>query len=521
MLALSGGDAGLFRNPLADPGLVGVSSGAALGAALAIVFGALAGWLAGVPSALPAVAVRLGGGLGVTWLVYRLGRRDGQTSVATMLLAGIALTALSGAVIGLFTYLADDATLRTLTFWNLGSLNGASYPRLWPLLLVALLVACWLPRRADALNALLLGESEARHLGFDVERLKAELVLCTALSVGAAVAAAGMIGFIGLVVPHLIRLVAGPDHRTLLPASAMAGAILLLLADLLARLALAPAELPIGIVTALIGAPFFLYLLLRGGPDAARGEPVHPPWRKDCTGRPRTGAAAWRDARRTRPQRRWQEHLAWRSLWRTAAGRRAGAARRARPRRLAGRRSRAAPGGAAAEFVAGLRLSGGGGGRLRSAAPFQRPRARCADRRRGLAAADASHLAGRSYLALSGGERQRVHLARVLAQLWPGEPGQVLLLDEPTSALDPLHQHTTLQAVHDFARRGASVLVILHDLNLAARYCDRLLLLQNGRPHLLGTPEEVLRPEPLRAVFGLEVLVQRHPERGHPLIVAR
>ncbi|HCD9751892.1 heme ABC transporter ATP-binding protein [Pseudomonas aeruginosa] len=138
-----------------------------------------------------------------------------------------------------------------------------------------------------------------------------------------------------------------------------------------------------------------------------------------------------------------------------------------------------------------------------------------------LAAADASHLAGRSYLALSGGERQRVHLARVLAQLWPGEPGQVLLLDEPTSALDPLHQHTALQAVHDFARRGASVLVILHDLNLAARYCDRLLLLQNGRPHLLGTPEEVLRPEPLRAVFGLEVLVQRHPERGHPLIVAR
>ncbi|MBG4346906.1 iron ABC transporter permease [Pseudomonas aeruginosa] len=265
VLALSGvAMQGLFRNPLADPGLVGVSSGAALGAALAIVFGASLG---GLPAFLAPYLLSLcafGGGLGVTWLVYRLGRRDGQTSVATMLLAGIALTALSGAVIGLFTYLADDATLRTLTFWNLGSLNGASYPRLWPLLLVALLVACWLPRRADALNALLLGESEARHLGFDVERLKAELVLCTALGGGAAVAAAGMIGFIGLVVPHLIRLVAGPDHRTLLPASMMAGAILLLLADLLARLALAPAELPIGIVTALIGAPFFLYLLLRG-----------------------------------------------------------------------------------------------------------------------------------------------------------------------------------------------------------------------------------------------------------------
>ena len=138
-----------------------------------------------------------------------------------------------------------------------------------------------------------------------------------------------------------------------------------------------------------------------------------------------------------------------------------------------------------------------------------------------LQAADAAHLSGRSYLALSGGERQRVHLARVLAQLWPGEAGQTLLLDEPTSMLDPLHQHTTLQAVREFADRGASVLVILHDLNLAARYCDRLLLLEGGRPVALDTPEQVLRPEPLKAVFGLEVLVQQHPERGHPLIIAR
>ncbi|OWK39605.1 Hemin transport system permease protein HmuU [Pseudomonas oleovorans subsp. oleovorans] len=255
---------GLFRNPLADPGLVGVSSGAALGAAVAIVGGAAFGGLpeAFAPYLLSACAFV--GGLLVTALVYRMGRRDGQTNVATMLLAGIALTALAGAAIGLFTYLADDATLRTLTFWNLGSLNGASYARLWPLLLATLAVALWLPRRARALNALLLGESEARHLGFDVERLKRELVFCTALGVGAAVAAAGLIGFIGLVVPHLMRLLVGPDHRLLLPASALAGASLLLLADLVARLALAPAELPIGIVTALIGAPFFLYLLVRG-----------------------------------------------------------------------------------------------------------------------------------------------------------------------------------------------------------------------------------------------------------------
>ncbi|MBG6286046.1 iron chelate uptake ABC transporter family permease subunit [Pseudomonas nitroreducens] len=265
VLALAGvAMQGLFRNPLADPGLIGVSSGAALGAAIAIVFGASIGGLPEVFAPYLLSACAFVGGLLVTALVYRLGRHNGQTSVATMLLAGIALTALAGALIGLFTYLADDATLRTLTFWNLGSLNGASYPRLWPLLLITLLVACWLPRRVNALNALLLGESEARHLGFDVERLKIELILCTALGVGAAVAAAGMIGFIGLVVPHLLRLIVGPDHRVLLPASMFGGAILLLLADLIARLALAPAELPIGIVTALIGAPFFLYLLVRG-----------------------------------------------------------------------------------------------------------------------------------------------------------------------------------------------------------------------------------------------------------------
>lgn len=264
VLALSGvAMQGLFRNPLADPGLIGVSSGAALGAAVAIVGGAMLGGISEAWSPYILSICAFAGGLGVTALVYRLGRRDGQTHVATMLLAGIALAALAGAAIGLFTYLADDATLRTLTFWNLGSLNGASYERLWPLLLITFAVALWLPRRAKALNALLLGESEARHLGFAVEKLKRELVFCTALGVGAAVAAAGMIGFIGLVVPHVLRLAVGPDHRVLLPASALAGASLLLFADLAARLILAPAELPIGIVTALIGAPFFLYLLLK------------------------------------------------------------------------------------------------------------------------------------------------------------------------------------------------------------------------------------------------------------------
>jgi len=138
-----------------------------------------------------------------------------------------------------------------------------------------------------------------------------------------------------------------------------------------------------------------------------------------------------------------------------------------------------------------------------------------------LQAADVEHLTGRSYLALSGGERQRVHLARVLAQLWPGQNGQTLLLDEPTSMLDPLHQHTTLKAIRAFADRGAAVLIILHDLNLAARYCDRLLLLEEGRVCALDCPQAVLQPALLKAVFGLDVLVQPHPELGHPVIIAR
>ncbi|EST16981.1 ABC transporter family protein [Pseudomonas putida S610] len=138
-----------------------------------------------------------------------------------------------------------------------------------------------------------------------------------------------------------------------------------------------------------------------------------------------------------------------------------------------------------------------------------------------LHAADAAHLAQRSYLALSGGERQRVHLARVMAQLWPGEQGVTLLLDEPTSMLDPLHQHTTLEAVRRFADRGAAILLILHDLNLAARYCDQILLLEQGRCYALASPASALTPKALKAVFGIDVIVQAHPERGHPLVIAR
>jgi iron complex transport system permease protein len=264
-LAVSGAAMqGLFRNPLADPGLVGVSSGAALATAIALV---TAGSLQAAGMALPASFLvpfaAFAGGTGTTILVYRLATRGGRTDVATMLLAGIAINAMAGAVIGFMIFLADDNQLRDLTFWTLGSLGGAvwrSVAIVMPLMLLAIFA---LPRLSKGLNALLLGETEARHLGIEVERLKKTIIVFVGLAVGAAVSVSGLIGFVGLVVPHILRLWIGPDHRFLMPGSALLGGLLLIGSDLLARTLAAPAELPIGILTATFGAPFFLWLLLR------------------------------------------------------------------------------------------------------------------------------------------------------------------------------------------------------------------------------------------------------------------
>ncbi len=254
---------GLFRNPLADPGIVGVSAGAGLGAVLAIVLGGLlpAGLAAIFGTWLVPVAAGLGG-WATTLLLYRVATNGRRTEVATMLLAGIALSALAGAATGVLTYIADDRQLRDLTFWGMGSLAGATWTKLAaaaPLIGFALLLA---PRLARGLNALALGEAQAAHMGTDVQRLKRLAIFATAAAAGASVAVSGGIGFIGLVVPHLLRQVQGPDHRRLLPNAAMLGGALLVLADLVSRSIVAPAELPIGIITALIGAPVFLWMLL-------------------------------------------------------------------------------------------------------------------------------------------------------------------------------------------------------------------------------------------------------------------
>lgn len=260
---------GLFRNPLADPQLIGISGGAAMAASGTIVLGGplLAALPAAlVPWALPTAAFL--GALTVTGLIYAFSLRRGGLDLATLLLAGVALNAIAMSTLGLFTYMSDDQQLRDLNLWMLGSLAGAPWAQVLPVLPLIALAVSGIVAMARPLNALLLGEAEAFHIGFRVERVKRQLVVCAALAAGAAVALTGIIGFVGLMVPHLVRLMIGPDHRALLPVAALLGASIMLLADLVARLVVLPAELPVGVVTAFAGAPFFLWLLARRGAQA-------------------------------------------------------------------------------------------------------------------------------------------------------------------------------------------------------------------------------------------------------------
>lgn len=257
-LALSGAMMqGIFRNPLAEPALIGVSSGGSLGAVAAIVLGFTLFGAASLP-----IAAFLGA-LISTFVVYSIAQNDGRADVESLILMGIAINAIAGAATGFLTFQADDDQLRSIIFWSLGSLGGSTWQAVkvvTPFILVGIILA---PRWARALNLMVLGEAEARHLGVNVERARFILIGLAALMTGAGVAMAGIIGFIGLVVPHLIRLIAGPDHRLLLPSSALGGAILLLMADFVARTVAVPAELPLGVVTAMLGGPFFLWLLRR------------------------------------------------------------------------------------------------------------------------------------------------------------------------------------------------------------------------------------------------------------------
>jgi iron complex transport system permease protein len=250
----------IFRNPLAEPGLIGVSSGAAMGAASATVLLPMFGIVAGAATLQISAFICA---LATVSIVYRLAIHDGRLRIESLLLAGIVMNVLVGAGIGLLTYLASDAQLREISFWNLGSLAGARWQALRSTALPTLIGLAVLLWHAGSLTMLQLGETEAHHLGVAVDRLKRHTMIACTVCVAALVALTGVISFVGLVAPHCVRLLAGPDQRTVLPGAILLGALLTISADLLARTIAAPQDIPLGILTALLGAPFFLILLLR------------------------------------------------------------------------------------------------------------------------------------------------------------------------------------------------------------------------------------------------------------------
>ena len=253
---------GLFRNPLADPGLIGVSAGAALGAAIVIVLGSsiIPDYIFG-PLVLPLAAVT--GAALVIYLLYLFTKGFGYQGVTYMLLVGIAVNALASVGIGILTFISSDSELRGLTFWTMGSFGAANWTLVFPALIIILVTIFFLIPFSRQLDLLQLGEPEAYRLGVDVKKLKFRVIISSAIVVGVSVSLSGMIGFVGLVVPHLMRLIGGVNHNYLLPASAFFGASIMITADLLARILISPAELPVGLLTSAIGAPFFLWLIFR------------------------------------------------------------------------------------------------------------------------------------------------------------------------------------------------------------------------------------------------------------------
>lgn len=248
---------GVFGNPLAEPGTVGVSSGAAVGASCSIIMG----WSFLGSFTTPFMAFTCG--LATTMLVYVLARRGGRTEVVTLILTGVAVNAIAGALISFFTFAAPTNARDQIVFWQMGSFNGSRWQQVAlvaPMCLIGVIAVQFMARRLDLLS---LGEKSARHLGVNVERLLFLAMLAVALLVSSAVAFAGIISFVGLVVPHLLRMILGPGHRVLLPASALGGALLLTIADFAARTLIQFADLPIGMLTSLVGGPFFFWLLRR------------------------------------------------------------------------------------------------------------------------------------------------------------------------------------------------------------------------------------------------------------------
>ena len=549
----------LLRNPLADPYVLGVSGGAAVGSILAIMLAA------GLAFAQPLFS--FAGAMLATLVVYQLGKRDDDP--ARMALAGVVLSTFLSSMIALMTSVATNVKLRQITMWLLGDLSSGSYEGLIFVLAAVAVCLIALMTQSRALNLMMIGERDAFALGVETGRVRLTVHLAASLVTGAAVAAGGAIGYVGLVVPHLVRLAVGADNRLVIPASALAGSLLVLLADTAARTAIAPRELPTGAITALVGAPVFIYLLLRSrkqvfSPTKPREEDTKAGQRERETegvgsdlsfslSLPfplREASCDFVDEKNTLLLRdvhfgyhhrmvlsgvsleiRSGEILALLGANGTGKSTLIGVAHGAlhpsagevlfddKPVREFSRRelaNRIAVVAQAAEVRFPLTaleyvLTG----------RFARASAIGFDSADDLAAAmvaltetDAAQFAHRYFNELSSGERQRVVLARALAQ-----QSRLLLLDEPTANADIAHQVSLLSLVRDLTRkRSLGALVVTHEINLAADFADRVALLKDGKLLACGAPAEVMTGELLGELFGTSLVVDAHPVSGNPRV---
>jgi iron complex transport system permease protein len=531
----------LLRNPLADPYVLGVSSGAALGAIVGMMFAS--------QITLSRPLLSFAGAAGATFVVYLLGRRADDP--ARLILAGVVISTLLASLMVLLTTLADDIRLRNITFWLLGDLSSGSSELIGFLALAVVVGAGVLMVKGRDLNLMLLGERDAFSLGVETARVRWIVFVTASLLTAAAVSTGGAIGYVGLVVPHLIRLASGTDNRLVLPASALAGALLVLLADTTARTVIAPRELPTGAITALVGAPVLVYLLV--GRKRFRTIKDRRLEIKDWSLEIRDSIAhsSTSNTQSLIPLRLQDLRFSYdheiltdinlevrvgeivallgpngagkSTLLNLAAGKLQPQTGeiflQERPLTEFSRREVAQQIALVAQAndlhfpMTALEYVLAGRFANTSGIGFDSP-GDIAIALQSLSATDTAQFSARPFNQLSSGEKQRVVLARALAQL-----PSLLLLDEPTANLDLAHQITLLQLVRRLTReQHLGALFVTHEINLAAEFADRIALLKDGKILACGTPNEMLTADSLQQVFGTLLHVTTHPHSGKPLI---
>lgn len=531
----------LLRNPLADPYVLGISGGAAVGSILAIMLAA--------DLAFAQPLFSFAGAMAATFIVYQLGRRDDDP--ARMALAGVVLSTFLASMIALLTSVANNVKLRQITLWLLGDLSSGSYEGLVFVVVSVVICLIALMTQSRALNLMMVGERDAFALGVETARVRWVVHLSASLVTGAAVAAGGAIGYVGLVVPHLVRLAVGADNRLVIPASALAGSLLVLMADTAARTMIAPRELPTGAITALVGAPVFIYLLLRKtlvvpplggrfGEHKAAGVENIPP-EGGTTNVMATNTLLLHDVHFGYHHRAVLSGVTLEvssgeiiallgpngtgksTLLGVAHGALQASAGKVlfdgKPIREFSRRDlahRIAVVSQASEVrfpLTALEYVLTGRFAHASAIGFDSPRD-LEVAMKSLADTDAAQFASRYFNELSSGERQRVVLARALAQ-----QAKLLLLDEPTANADIAHQVSLLYLIRALTRqRGLGALVVTHEINLAADFADRVALLKDGKLLACGRPVEVMTAHLLGELFGTPLVVDTHPASGNPRV---